>query len=465
VTHWRLLLAAAGSGLLAIVILFAGMTAIVPGLRGIAGPLVQTVSVLAALTYYIGFAPPRWLRQAWQLSELQRFLREMAGRSAGQRAAAAPEYLCQTGTRVVDGLAALVAIWDETRQRLEIQASTSKPALSGPIAAGEGAIGRAWRERRPVAAATPADFGPDDAPLTAAIEAGALLAVPIATQEHSWGLLIVFLGRGPLFVSDDLNLLGLLAEQGAIALDYAGLLAEQQALIEQLRQRTAELETANKELEAFSYSVSHDLRTPLRGINGFSQALLEDYADQLDHTGRSYLQRVRAAAVNMGQLIDDLLGLAQITRSELHREPVDMSALAREVASALQQRDPERQVAFAIGERLAARGDRRLLRVLLENLIGNAWKFTSKRPRASIAFGAACHDGTTVYFVRDDGDGFDMAYAHKLFGAFQRLHAMAEFEGTGIGLATVHRIVHRHGGRVWAEGAVGQGATFYFTLG
>jgi len=231
-----------------------------------------------------------------------------------------------------------------------------------------------------------------------------------------------------------------------------------------LQNRAGELEATNQELAAFSYSVSHDLRSPLRGIDGFSQALEEDYADKFDDTGRSHLARVRAAAQRMSGLIDDLLKLSKITRAELRRQPVDLSALARTVAAELHRREPARQVQWAIADGLAAEGDPSLLRVALDNLLGNAWKFAGKRPDARIEFGRGQRDGQTAFFVRDNGAGFDMAHAKKLFGAFQRLHTRAEFEGTGIGLATVQRIVHRHGGRVWAEGEVERGATFYFTL-
>jgi PAS domain S-box-containing protein len=235
-------------------------------------------------------------------------------------------------------------------------------------------------------------------------------------------------------------------------------------LEQRVAMRTAQLAAANKELEAFSYSVSHDLRAPLRSIDGFSQALLEDYTDKLDALGQNYLSRVRAATQRMAQLIDDLLNLSRVTRSEMRHQEVDLSALALSIATELQKTQPERQVEFQITPGLVANGDGRLLRIVLENLLGNAWKFTGNHPRAHIEFGITEHSGTHAYFVRDDGTGFDMAYADKLFGAFQRLHAFHQFEGTGIGLATVQRIIHRHSGRVWAEGAVEQGATFYFTL-
>ncbi|MBI3574405.1 MAG: PAS domain S-box protein [Gammaproteobacteria bacterium] len=229
-------------------------------------------------------------------------------------------------------------------------------------------------------------------------------------------------------------------------------------------ERTAELETANKELEAFSYSVSHDLRAPLRGIDGFSQALMEDYADKLGDQGKGYLQRVRAASQRMAELIDDMLKLARVTRAPMQREPVDLSTLARSIAAELQRIQPQKPVDFVIEPKLHAAGDPKLLRVLLENLLANAWKFTGKQERPRIELGARRDNGTPVYFVRDNGAGFDMRYAHKLFGAFQRLHTIAEFPGTGIGLATVQRIVHRHGGRAWADAAEGHGATFFFTL-
>jgi PAS domain S-box-containing protein len=230
-------------------------------------------------------------------------------------------------------------------------------------------------------------------------------------------------------------------------------------------ERTAQLEATNHELETFSYSVSHDLRAPLRGIDGFSQALLEDYAEQLDAEGQEYLHRIRSATQRMAELIDALLALSRLTRTELQRDTVDLSHMARAIAADLQQQAPDRHVEWSLADDLMAYGDARLLRVALENLLGNAWKFTANTPAAHIAFGKSVQDdGTEAFFVADNGAGFDMAYADKLFGAFQRLHRANEFPGTGIGLATVQRIIHRHGGRVWAQGRVNEGATIYFTL-
>jgi PAS domain S-box-containing protein len=235
--------------------------------------------------------------------------------------------------------------------------------------------------------------------------------------------------------------------------------------LERLQGRTAQLEATNKELESFSYSVSHDMQAPLRSIDGFSRILLKDCADKLDDNGRHNLQRVLAATQRMGLLIDDLLQLSRVTRSEFHLTRVDLSSMARTVASELLESEPSRQAEFIIQPAVAApQADGHQLRIVIENLLRNSWKFTSKHRAAKIEFGASERDGALVYYVRDNGVGFDMVYAHKLFGAFQRLHSVGDFPGTGIGLTIVKRIVHRHGGRVWAEGELNRGATFYFTL-
>ena len=286
--------------------------------------------------------------------------------------------------------------------------------------------------------------------------------------------------RAPKLGADELGaltdafnqMLGRIAEQKGELQRYAADLErrveerthELQERNESLRRNAAELLAANTELDAFAYSVSHDLRAPLRSIDGFSQILLEDYSEKLDEAGRESLQRVRAASQRMGMLIDDLLKLARVTRAEIRTEDVDLSGMAREILADLQRTTPERQVEFEIAPGLKARGDTRLLRVALDNLLRNSWKYTAKQPAPRVEFRSADANGGRTFMVRDNGAGFDMKYADKLFGVFQRLHSAADFEGTGIGLATVRRIINRHGGRIWAEGAVDQGATFYFTL-
>jgi len=231
-----------------------------------------------------------------------------------------------------------------------------------------------------------------------------------------------------------------------------------------IEQRTAQLQAVNNELEAFSYSVSHDLRAPLRNISSFSQVLLEDYNAALDATGQELLHDIRGATLRMGQLIENLLALSRVTRTPMQRAIVDLSALGREIAGTLKKAQPERAVEMIIAEDMLTDGDASLLQAVLENLLSNAWKFTQKQSTPRIEFGVLYQDHEAVYFIKDNGAGFNMKYVNRLFAPFQRLHRATDFPGTGVGLATVQRIIIRHGGRAWAEGVIDEGATFYFTL-
>jgi PAS domain S-box-containing protein len=242
------------------------------------------------------------------------------------------------------------------------------------------------------------------------------------------------------------------------------LAAARDGLESQIRERTADLMALNEELDSFNYSVSHDLRAPLRGLTGFSQILLADYRDQIDDSGRHYLERLSSAAERMGELIDALLALSRVSRSELRVESLDLSAMVERAAAALRESEPEREIDLVPEPGVRARGDADLVYIALHNLLANAWTFTRDEPRARIEFGVNRSPGGDVYFLRDNGAGFDMRFADKLFVPFQRLHSPNSYSGMGIGLATVQRIVHRHGGKVWGEGEVGGGATFYFTL-
>lgn len=769
VTRWRLTLAAAGSGLLAMTILLAGANTALPALSELAAPLLQLLSLLAVLSYYLGFAPPRWLRRAWQLVELRRFLDKTIGGPIAEDETEVLKHLCRAANLATGALVTVAAFWDNADRCLKVRSSHGRRSEhEGPFTVTEGAMRRAWRTHRPAVSHTPDEFGSVEAErLAAEVGADTLLVVPILTARHAQGLLLVYLQGSPLFAADDMALLSLFTGQSATTLDYVSLLAEQRSMAERFREsearfrglvesapdaivgvdtegcivlvneqaekmfdyrqdemvgnrieilvpdrfrevhvehrsgyireprtrpmgadlelyarrsdgtefpveislsplhtekgllitsiirdvtarrqaqeelrqhreqleelvaertaelsranerlaqevaerrrvadalqqseeryrlltesaltgvyliqdgrfkyvnpalasifgyhmeeiigklgpedltapddrdrvtenirkrvagetkdirysfcglrkdgapvdvevhgvqveyegqpaiigtllditerkrqeeeihrlneeleqrvinRTAQLQAANKELEAFAYSVSHDLRAPLRAIDGFGQALLEDCADQLEDLGRTYLERIRANTQRMGDLIDALLSLSRITRAEMRHEGVDLSALAHRRVVELKGRDAQRKVEFEVESRLMVEGDARLLQIMMENLLDNAWKFTAEQPVARIEFGMTERDGEAIYFVRDNGVGFDMAYADKLFGAFQRLHSMNDFPGTGIGLATVQRIIRRHGGRVWADAAPDEGAAFFFTL-
>lgn len=293
--------------------------------------------------------------------------------------------------------------------------------------------------------------------------------LPLSSLHQRMGSLGLLSRHAHTFDERAVQVVREVADQVTIALEQARLrerlLGAAERLEQQVRERTAELNEANAELEAFSYSVSHDLRAPLRSIDGFSQAIEDDGGNVLTDRSKRFFQKVKAASGRMAELIDDLLKLSRLSRAEMTRERVNLSPLAEGVIADLRAREPERQVEVSIQPELWAVGDRRLLRVALENLLGNAWKFSSKQPHSRIEVACFGQDGESVFVVRDNGAGFDMAYAQKLFSPFQRMHSEREFPGTGIGLATVHRIVRRHGGRIWAEGAVGKGATIFFILG
>jgi len=300
-------------------------------------------------------------------------------------------------------------------------------------------------------------------PLVDGLGVASALAIPLRSRQRTVGVVSLLRSTpGRPYSVEDQHFAQDVADRAGLAIDNAALVG---TLERRVAARTAALELANPELEAFSYSVSHDLRAPLRAISGFSQILVTDHAEQLDAQGTHYLQRVVTATQRMAALIDDLLSLAQITRTQLRWTPINLSAIAAHVASELRRREPARTTEIHIVPDVTARADARMMTIVLENLLGNAWKFTAKHRAAEIWFSAEQRNGETVYLLRDTGAGFDMKYGDKLFGAFQRLHGNGEYDGVGVGLATVHRIITRHGGRIWAEAAVDLGATFFFTLG
>ncbi len=313
------------------------------------------------------------------------------------------------------------------------------------------------------------DFRPSVRSWLEARGADSVLAVPLIVAGEWSGFVAVDACDGAREWKQEENLLRVAAGEIAVALKNVELARSIRSyattLEDRVAERTAELVAVNRELESFAYSVSHDLRAPLRSITGFTGAVFEDCGGSLDRDAKDHLQRVLSASRRMGEMIDTLLDLSRVSRREMHQGTVDLSALARLVIEDLRQRDPGREVEVAITPGLATRGDAHLLQLVLENLLGNAWKFTSKKQQAKIEFGVQDLEAGSAFFVRDDGSGFDMEYAAKLFDPFQRLHTDADFEGSGIGLATVFRIVHRHGGHVWAEAEINRGARFFFTVG
>jgi signal transduction histidine kinase len=493
VAQRRLTFGAAGSIVAALTILVSGLLSLSPALERPGTELSAYLALVVAGCYFLAFATPRGLRRAWQLGELYRYLRAPAAREAEDPVGARLAQLCTAATRSTGGLASAAWLWEAEAGRYHLKALSVPPAgklpALQPLAASEREPDRSDARTRLVQ--RPAALGEAQAAL--APQADAVIAAPLVSAERTWGMLEVYLRRSTLFPDDDQEMLALLADQSAetlareaqavmeralfarLARAHAELKAEvaerrqAEARIEtlnaSLRERAALLEAANQELEAFSYSVSHDLRSPLRAIDGFSQALLEDYHDQLDATGRDYLERIRRAAKRMAQLIDDLLELARVSRANLTVDRVDLSALARLVLAELRAAEPGREVETVVAEGLTVQADARLLRVALENLLGNAWKFTARQPRARIELRVEPLHGQQVYCVRDNGAGFDMSNAERLFSPFQRLHTPDDFPGTGIGLAIVQRIIARHGGRIWAEGAPGHGAAIHFMLG
>jgi signal transduction histidine kinase len=457
VTHWRMLHAAWGALLLAVVFMLAVLIALVPAIRGDASALIPLSALGAAVNYYVAFAPPPFLRRVWQAAELYGFLAE-GGLPAGSPSQ--PDLLHRLGTFVISAVgatAASAALWDEEQQQLVVQVSRwgyLEPGRPVP----EGRLLDAWRR--------------DQATLVTQFEwvlpggaAGSVYVVPIPSRVAPRGLLFGVLPKGALFVADDLALLRICCAEAAVQLDNAVMRDRQQRLIAELAERSEQVAAVNKELEAFSYSVSHDLRAPLRHVSGFTELLLKSSGAELDPTRKRYLHLISDSAIKMGELIDALLVFSRMGRTEMMRTRVDLNTVVRTARRDVAQGDPARTVTWIIHPLPEVAGDPNMLQLVFINLLSNAFKYTRTQENATIEVGS--RDGTSeeaVVFIRDNGVGFDMTYANRLFGVFQRLHRAEEFEGTGIGLANVQRIVTRHGGRVWAESELGRGATFFVAL-
>ena len=384
------------------------------------------------------------------------------------------DLIMRKAVALVGGAGGTIFLWDEAAQRLAPHVwvgHSGNWGREGHVRLGEGLVGLVAERRGGLIVNDYRSWPHARACILQETNVTAVIAEPLLCHGRLVGVVAIdHQGGGRHFMDHDLALLRLFAAQAAVAVENAKLYTEVRQDADELErkveERTRDLQAANADLEAFAYSVSHDLHAPLIGIDGFSHLLLTKYRTVLDAQGQEYLQRVRVATHHMMERINALLTLARVSHQPVALEPVDLGALARAVANDLRQRAPDRSAEIRIQDDLVVHGDPRLLRALVENLLGNAWKFTTRRCPARIEVGRRSGEANeAVYFVRDNGAGFDMAYADKLFGAFERFHAADEFPGTGIGLATVKRIVQRHGGRVWAEGVVDAGATFFFTLG
>lgn len=457
VTHWRMLHAGWGAGLLAAIFAFWLFVRFVPAASD-ASAAVGAVSTLgAALNYYFAFAPPPWLRRVWQSAELYGFLAERTVREGIPTRSALLTRLCKFVMSAVGATGASTALWDDDEQHLMVQVSRwgyLEPGRPVP----EGRLLKAWWDDR---ATLVKDFEwvlPGGA-------RGSVYVVPIPSRVAPRGLLFVVLPKGALFVDDDLALLRICCGETAVQLDNTMMSERQQTLIAALGERRDELAAVNRELEAFSYSVSHDLRAPLRHVSGFTELLLKSEGPDLDPGRKRYLRLISESAVRMGELIDALLVFSRMGRAEMLHTRVDLNPIVRVAQRDAIQGDPSRSVNWVIDPLPEVAGDPGMLQLVFTNLLSNAFKYSRTREQATIEVGSRNgNPAETVVFVRDNGVGFDMAYATRLFGVFQRLHRHEDFEGTGIGLANVQRIVARHGGRVWAESELGKGATFYVAL-
>lgn len=565
VSRWRCALAATGSLALSFALFIVGLNVFLKLPRETLAPFNASCALFIAGCFFIGFAPPRWVRRSWQLGELHRFLLKSMEQPMNVEGTNALDQLCSAANDAVGGVTSLAVSWDDNDEVFRVRSGDSLASIGAQFPLDNTLLVQGWKAKKPVYVLGP--FDGEIGRLLTKIGANSILSVPIATVDFNWGLLLVPMRTGALFPQDDLALLALMAEKSAhavktdelqaryrvmlqstpfalVVVNHRGMIVQNNVRAEEffgyshdqladlsagtlfpvlpdgsllfteteepvglegkrkdnstfpasvhvstltieaqkvfmltieditvrrkaeqeIAERTQQLRAANEELEAFSYSVSHDLRAPLRAIDGFSRILEEDFAAELSAQACHYLKRVRDNACQMGTLIDDLLDFSRLGRKSLRKSTISTIELVERAVAETNRADGERPVTIAIGELPNCEADPMLLKQVLINLISNAIKFSRKSSQPQVSIGWEKTGDVEAYYVRDNGVGFDMAYAPKLFGVFQRLHRADEYEGTGVGLAIVRRIVERHGGTVWADAKLGMGATFYFTL-
>jgi signal transduction histidine kinase len=446
----RLVFAGTGTGLLGLVILLAGVNIVLPSNLQIYRFATSLLAFTAILAFYLGFSAPAWLRRLWLQAEIAKFTVKQAGpRSVAARADVSTDLLASAALSLAGGEAAWVALAAPGHWRVH-QRTGPGPAAHSEWTGSAAMQLATWLESDRSSTLVPAGTVAREAAERLALKPERfVLVLRIHSGARPWGLALVSIYRPSLFFDETIQTLEVLASQACMA--YEAEAAQ------------AEIQAANKELEAFAYSVSHDLRAPLRAMDGFSRILLEDSATSLSPAARHDVELIISGAREMGTMVDDLLRFSRLGKQALNRQEVQTRQLAEQVAQEQQLQETGRHVQVRVGDLPACNADPGLLKQVFANLIGNAVKYTRKKPHADIEVGWTDADGG-AYFVKDNGVGFSMTHAHNLFGVFQRLHRAEEYEGTGVGLAIVQRIVARHGGRIWAQAEVDQGATFYFTL-
>ncbi len=462
---------------------------------GTDSPMVRSLYVICATAsaalYFIGFQPPAFVRRAWQSAQVAKYQSRVISRLINKPADLILRHLAKASLRATGGQCAVMITYDYDTNRLSMKSIAESLSFTIPPGELEG-IANLFENFDPETRYIRRRDIPDELALACLMDgyrAKAVYSVPVVTMAHTLTLLVITLHTGALFVTEDLSILRQFAAQTRAILENNSLIAATQTLVAELRDETGDLEemviereqalrasedelrrrlvqmsALYRELESFSYSVSHDLRAPLRAIAGFSSALAEDYGANLPPEALDYIQRISANSQKMEDLMNDMLKLSKLSRSDIAVTDVDLTDLAVRVGHELRASFPAHDVEFHVDPGLAVRADLALAKVLLSNLLGNAWKFTQRTSNPVVSLNLTQKEGDTVYRISDNGAGFDMAFADKLFKPFQRLHPANEFPGNGIGLAIVQRIVNRHGGRVWAESKPGQGARFYFTL-